>query len=305
MVNNFLFHRVNPERDPLWDPMDVRLFEKCIKFISRNFEVRQVEELLPDGNSLHSNRKFATIVFDDGYKDNIQWAAPVLEKYKIKASFYVVTDCINNNIPTWTYILDYLFRNTAIQKLDVLFDFVPVALRVKELKDEQLRVNYVKKLKPAMKKLSHENRTQLMDHFSKVFNDVALPKLMMDWDDLRQLRSYGHYIGSHTITHCMLGTMNDETEIKNELSGSGNEIKTQLGYFPKTISYPVGSYNETTIRLSKEAGYQVGLAVKQRKYDPSRDSVFEIPRIELYNEAWLKTQMRINGVYGKLSKLFN
>lgn len=305
MVSNFLFHRVNPQRDPLWDPMDVSLFERTINFINKNFIVCQLEDLFNERNMATGKKKWATIVFDDGYKDNIEYAAPILEKYKIKASFYVVTDCIKHNTPTWTYILDFLFRNTATKKLDILFDFVPAALRVKELKDEQLRVNYVKKLKPAMKQLSHENRLQLMDHFSKTFNDVALPKLMMDWNDLRQLQSSGHYIGSHTISHCMLGTMNVETEIKKELSGSGNEIKTQLGYFPKTISYPVGSYNETTIRLSKDAGYEIGLAVKQRKYDPARDNLFEIPRIELYNEPWLKTQMRINGVYGKLSKLLN
>ncbi|MBK7956947.1 MAG: polysaccharide deacetylase family protein [Bacteroidetes bacterium] len=35
--------------------------------------------------------------FDDGYLDNLEYAAPILAKYKVPASFYVVTDCIDQN----------------------------------------------------------------------------------------------------------------------------------------------------------------------------------------------------------------
>ena len=119
---------------------------------------------------------------------------------------------------------------------------------------------------------------------------------MMDWQDLLKLTEQGHYIGSHTVSHCMLGTMDDPNEIKDELQLSGWMIEKHLGYFPKTISYPVGSYNETTINLSKEAGYTIGLAVKQKPYYPEKDGIFEIPRIELYNENWLKTRMRISNI---------
>jgi peptidoglycan/xylan/chitin deacetylase (PgdA/CDA1 family) len=91
----------------------------------------------------------------------------------------------------------------------------------------------------------------------------------------------------------MLGTMTNLDEIKAELTESARLIEKNLGHFPKTISYPVGSYNETTIKLSREAGYSIGLAVKQRPYLPMTDSIFEIPRIELYNENWLKTVLRI------------
>jgi len=66
-----------------------------------------------------------------------------------------------------------------------------------------------------------------------------------------------------------------------------------LGHFPTTISYPVGSYNETTKRISKEVGYKIGLAVNQNIYDPDKQDLFEIPRIELYNEPWWKTRLRI------------
>lgn len=46
MVRNFLFHRVNPQRDKLWNPMSVELFDKCIGYISKKYTVMLFEELV-------------------------------------------------------------------------------------------------------------------------------------------------------------------------------------------------------------------------------------------------------------------
>ncbi len=238
----------------------------------------------------------ATILFDDGYKDNILYAAPILAKYNCKASFYIVTECIDKNIPTWTHILEHCFQYTKKSDIDLIFNFLPLDLQVTELSTGEKRIEYVKKLKPFLKKISHRKRNLILDRVIEAYNDVDLPRIMMDWKDLLKLTEQGHYIGSHTVSHCMLGTMDDPNEIRDELQISGGIIEKHLGYFPKTISYPVGSYNETTIKLSKEAGYTIGLAVKQKPYYPAKDDIFEIPRIELYNENWLKTRLRISNI---------
>jgi len=86
MIRNFLFHRVSPERDKLWDPMDVPLFDKCIRYIAAHYQVVLLEDLIA-GKIQRGKKKLATISFDDGYKDNIVYAAPILEKYNCKASF--------------------------------------------------------------------------------------------------------------------------------------------------------------------------------------------------------------------------
>ena len=303
MVKNFLFHRVNPQRDVLWGLMDVALFDKCISHISKNYYVVLLEDLVLNQKDFPSNKKYATIVFDDGYKDNIEYALPVLNKYKVKASFYVVTDCIEKNIPTWTYILDYSFQYTNKNSIDLSFDFLPAELRIKEIGTHAARTAYVRKLKPALKKVTHTDRLKVIEIVQRSFDDVEIPRLMMGWNDLLQLKNAGHYIGSHTVSHCMLGTMTSEEEIKKELLNSGEKIREQLGYFPVTISYPVGSYNSHTIQHSKEAGYKIGLAVKQQPYNQTTGNLFEIPRIELYNEPWLKTRLRMEGIAQKFSKL--
>jgi peptidoglycan/xylan/chitin deacetylase (PgdA/CDA1 family) len=302
MIRNFLFHRVNPERDRLWDPMDVTLFERCIKYISRKYEVALIEDIV-FSKEFHSDKEFATIMFDDGYRDNIQYAVPVLDKYNCRASFYVVTDCIDKNIPTWTHMLEYAFQFTNKSDIELDFDFLPPELKTTRLPGREERISYAGKLKKYLKTLPHADRNKVLDRVMNTWNDIELPNLMMSWDDLKKLKGAGHYIGSHSVTHSMLATMTDEAAIRNELAESGNIIRDKLGHFPLTISYPVGSFNETTKRLAKEAGYKIGLAVKQNAYKPEKEDIFEIPRIELYNEAWWKTRLRITNTLENIKTL--
>ena len=78
MIRNFLFHRVHPQRDKLWDPMSVDLFDKCIRYISKKYDVVLFEDLaFSDKYKSNNNKSIATIMFDDGYKDNIEFAAPI------------------------------------------------------------------------------------------------------------------------------------------------------------------------------------------------------------------------------------
>ncbi|HCB62189.1 MAG TPA: hypothetical protein DEP77_09635 [Bacteroidales bacterium] len=304
MIRNFLFHRVTPQKDLLWDPMRPELFEKVIRHITTKYSVVQFEEMM-GSISLHSNKKAATIMFDDGYKDNIDFALPILQKYNVKASFYVVTDCISNNSPTWTHVLEYRFQNTQKKAIDLRFDFLPEELQVNTLNSNSEKLMYVSKLKPFLKKISSQNRKQVLDAVNYYFDDIKLPTLMMDWSDLRLLKEQGHFIGSHSQTHDMLGTIDDETIVFNDLKNSAEAIEKNLGHFPATISYPVGSYNEQVIRLSKKAGYKYGLAVKQTVFNSETDNFFEIPRIELYNESWFKTKLRISNKLETIKSLIH
>jgi peptidoglycan/xylan/chitin deacetylase (PgdA/CDA1 family) len=302
-MKNFLFHRVNPNRDILWDPMDPILFEKCIKYIKNNYEVVSLEEyILNDEKNVNSN-KIATILFDDGYKDNLEYAAPILSKYKCPASFYIITDCIEKNIPSWTHILEHQFLFTKKDSVDFDAKGLPEYINKRNWKNQAEKIAYIKKLKPFLKTISHVERENILSQISQSLNDIELPRVMMSWDDVKQLKDYGFTIGSHTVTHAMLGTIVDENIVKKELNDSGNEILKKLGFFPKTISYPVGSYNETTMRLSKKAGYEIGLAVKQTIHNPSRNNIFEVSRIELYNESWLKTRLRISNQLENIKSL--
>lgn len=303
MVRNFLFHRVHPQRDPLWDPMDVALFDKCIQHIAKKYEVVLFEDLVQDKTALSQKNKYATIMFDDGYKDNIEYALPFLEKHNVKASFYVVTDCIDKNIPTWTHVLEHSFQATKKQSLTLPFDVLPDNLKSKSFPTHEEKLKFAAQLKPFLKTIPHQKRTSILKSIEQQFDDVEMPRLMMNWDDVRELKKLGHYIGSHSVTHSMLGTMEKESDIEKELQISGNRIKEELGYFPDTISYPIGSFDERVKKLSQKVGYSIGLAVKQDVFNPKSEDLFEVSRIELYNEPWWKTKLRISNKLENIKRL--
>src|SRR5690349_9030874 len=130
LVRNILFHRVSPEKDSMWPPMQPTLIENTIRYLTRQIQVVPLEEYLADPDAFSKRKKIASVRFDDGYKDIIEYAAPILKEYNCPASFYVVTDCINRDVPTWTYILDHALQQTKKDKVELNFEYVPPELRV-------------------------------------------------------------------------------------------------------------------------------------------------------------------------------
>lgn len=304
MIRNFLFHRVNPTREQLWDPMPPELFEKCISYISRKFNVVLLEDLLADPDK-YAKQSIATICFDDGYLDNYTHALPILEKYNCKASFYVVTDCIDFNQMTWTHQLDYRFIHTNREQLDIQFDFLLEEFHATSLSTRDKRIAYCKRLKPAIKKLPNLQRAKVCAHVAELLDDVQMPELMMNWNQLSELIQLGHRVGSHSVSHPMLASIQDEEELGLELSVSAMRIEEKLGQFPETISYPIGSFDDRVVEQSKAAGYQFGLAVQQRDFNWPQDDVFRVPRVEVYNEKWFKTWLRLSGWLPTMKRLMS
>lgn len=305
IIRNFLFHRVSPETEAMWPPMKPELFTRIIKQLVRDFTVVPLEHYLNDPKSVVTKKKMATVLFDDGYKDNIEYAAPILKELNCPASFYVVTDCINKNIPTWTYILDNFLTKTRAEKIEFPFDFVPEKFKSVQTKINKKLNPVINELKPWMKKLSNPQRLLILQSLTDQCRDVQTPeKKMMNWDDVRQLQSDGFIIGSHSHTHPCLSSLTDIAEIKDELNLSREKIRAETGQSPQTISYPMNDYDERVMRVAKEEGYEYGLAVGERFYTVGKYDIYSIPRSELHQEPWWKVQIRIRGVYTGIKKVW-
>ena len=298
LIRNFLFHRVSDEEDALWPPMKPALFSRIISFLTQHYQVVPLEHFLDEPDSFKkANKSIATVLFDDGYKDNIEYAASILQKYKCPASFYIVTDCIDRNIPTWTYIIDNVLQQTKQDILKLPYDFVPEKFRSVQLNNQTQPNVAVKFLKPWMKSLNNTERLLVTESILQQSGDVkTLNNKMMNWEDIRQLSKEGFIIGSHSHTHPLLASLEDESAITGELKISAQKILEQTGYAPQTISYPIGSFDERVTRLSKEQGYKYGLAVKQQFFQYPTD-LMTIPRVELYQQPWWKVKLHLTGNY--------
>ena len=289
-----LFHRVHPVRDVMWDPMDLKHFEDILKFVKKNYTVLPLLEIL-NTKPAPVKRPLAAITFDDGYRDFIEYSLPIMDSLKIPSSIYVVTDCVSKNRPTWTFEVDYLFFNTSKLQIDwtIETNFLPDELRKDKFVNKKELIAFCINFKQYIKKIPEEKRTILLQDLFRSFNDVTVPgDLMMNWKEVKQIIYAGVEVGSHTVTHPPLATLSG-ADLDRELQLSKAEFLNYTGTNTSVISYPVGSYNQQVKEASLRAGYNFGLAVNHTTHDVNNGDVFEIPRIELYNESFLKSWLRI------------
>lgn len=292
----FLFHRVSPSKEKWAIPTSPKIFEKCVRHITRHHWVRTIEDVLLEKEKNNADKNIACITFDDGFKDNIEYAAPILKKYNCPASFYPVTDCIDHDLPTWTHIYHRAFQETSMKSIILHSDHLPQFKGKISFSSATKKESFCKTLFQKMKLLPQVEIDKIMREVADGFNDVPLPSgFMMDWKDINELMQSGFAIGSHTKTHALLSNIDNDVELSNELTFSSERIRNETGKSPISVSYPVGFYNEKVKQAAKNAGYKIGLAVNQRFYRLT-DSNFEVPRVDIYADSgWLKTYLRLNG----------
>ncbi|MDP2927670.1 MAG: polysaccharide deacetylase family protein [Candidatus Omnitrophota bacterium] len=90
-------------------------FIKQMAFIKKNgYEVITLDELvrsIKDKKSFKRNKIVITI--DDGYKDNFQYAYPVLKKFGFPATIFLVTDYIGKGFLNWDEVIAMSKDNIA------------------------------------------------------------------------------------------------------------------------------------------------------------------------------------------------
>lgn len=89
-----MYHMVSPHKDGAkFNGLRVRpeRFEQQVRWLSeQGFQFFTVSELWAQWHTLPE--KSVAITFDDGYADNLYIALPILQKYRAKATVYVVVD---------------------------------------------------------------------------------------------------------------------------------------------------------------------------------------------------------------------
>lgn len=118
-----------------------------------------------------------------------------------------------------------------------------------------------------------------MDHFRDL---TRYDTTFLSPDQLPELRKHGIEVGAHTHTHRNLARLTID-QMRDEITRSKQIVEDALGEPVRSFAYPFGKrgihYNENTVNLVREAGFQGAAAVAFRSVT-ARNSlkVFEIPR---------------------------
>ena len=101
------FHRVNDwmAEDPI--TCGTSRFEEFCVFFKRHFRVVPLSEQVRGCREARNMGGTLSITFDDGYRDNAEVAAPILERLGLPATFFVTTGFIGTDYtPPWDRHLD-------------------------------------------------------------------------------------------------------------------------------------------------------------------------------------------------------
>jgi len=109
-----LYHRVDDiTNDPLMLTVSKKCFEEHLLFLKKNYNLISLKELSQHivSNTLKGNE--AAITFDDGYKDNLKNALPILEKYSIPVTIFVSTSLLGKQA-AFEWDMKYMEKNRAV-----------------------------------------------------------------------------------------------------------------------------------------------------------------------------------------------
>lgn len=96
------FHRVHDSRDSTGLTITTTSFAQYCRFFSERFRVVPLHELVTRLEQQLPVGGYLAITFDDGYRDNYQYAAPLLRSLSLPATFFVVSDWIGSDVvPAW------------------------------------------------------------------------------------------------------------------------------------------------------------------------------------------------------------
>jgi len=274
-------------------------FERHMRFLAKNFNVMSASELVEVmERKTRLPAKSAVVTFDDGYRNGLTVAAPIMRNYGIPAIFNICTGYVSQPVMLWPDEIAFRILNWPdaacplpdgrIEYLDSDFDKrLKAAVRIQELCkviDDAQRLAYIATLQ--------SNAASLRD--LELDEDARF----MSWDDARELSRQGFEIGSHTVTHPILTRLSAERRA-DELISSKTQIERELGRECRVIAYPNGltrDADESVYKAADEAGYRIGFTLQ--RHLAKLGSPLAVNRINVPgNEPQAVFESRAAGVY--------
>jgi len=232
------------------------IFEQQMEFMARRSTPVSMDDVLEfvEGRKELLKQAFA-VTFDDGYADNAEIAAPILEKLGIPGAFYITVGYIETGKLPWVVRMRYAFA-TSKQKSWTAPDGSTFPLTDSNARDSA----FAKALK-YLGGLADTHQETILRQLETELGGTgpSLPDLMLKWEQARSLANRGHVVGSHTVSHPNLAHVKDDTALRKELGDSKRILEAQLGLPVRHFSYPVPvltpHWTPHTVEISREAGY--------------------------------------------------
>ncbi len=247
------------------------LFEAHMRLLARQYHVVDVHTLVADlreGQPITS--RTVCITFDDGYRNVVRCALPVLSALGLSACLFPTLELVGTREMHWPDVLGRVVARCAPLSISLegtTYDVCRASRRqleglLKGLPDEPLSAG-LQQLRAALPR-------QLEPGESAVVSEA----------DLETWCAAGMSVGSHGLAHRNLSQLS-EIEVRRELRESRERLAAAVGRTVSLLAYPYGracDHNADTRRFAREEGYDAALALRHEQVTLWSD-LYSLPRV--------------------------
>jgi len=234
-----------------------RLVRSLLGYVRQHFDVVPLSVLLADNLRLRGQ---LAITFDDGLRNNVEVAYPILKALALPATFFVCPALIGSGA--------WLWNHEARQRLQRL-GLAPERI--------EARVESMKRL-PFAERLAEEARIrEATPHFAPTEQERHEFDLA-DWDELKALDPALITIGSHTLTHPILPSL-DALHLEREISQSRKVLEERLQRAVELFAYPNGDVDARSLDCVRRH-YRGAVTVEEGSVLPGSDHHL-LPRLNV------------------------
>jgi peptidoglycan/xylan/chitin deacetylase (PgdA/CDA1 family) len=262
------YHRVVEHRDPAFDtyrrnvsatPSD---FVHQMDYLTERFHpvsLVQVEAALDGGRRLP--RRPLLVTFDDGYRDNLLTALPILQERGIPMTLFLASGFVGGGRPFPWDLAAWCFHHTTRRGADlpVLGERAWAGPRQRE----QTLIAWLETLKHLPDETRQEAVEALPERLGVTVPPGVLKDLCVSWDEVRVLADAGVSFGAHTESHPILTRVSKE-QARREITGSKQRLEEELGRPVRAFAYPnggQGDFDQATVGILAAAGFHLGFTL--------------------------------------------
>ena len=245
-------HRVSGDDEGYLEGTRPQWFAEQVAYLARHFELISLSTLVQCFEERREvPHRSAVLTFDDGFRDNLESALPVLEKHRAPATIFLVTGCLDTGELPWSQRLGYMLQHTPCAQARLgAGSTAPVDVASPAARRQAYSV-----VKEQLKPLPRASRERALDALAAELQVTPPRDRMLSWDDARALRASGLELGAHTVSHPWLARIPWEESLA-EMRDSRDALRDRLGVAHPSFAFPAGSYTPELIAAAREMGFR-------------------------------------------------
>jgi peptidoglycan/xylan/chitin deacetylase (PgdA/CDA1 family) len=286
----FMLHHVRPAREAAFQPN--RHLEVTPEFLratlshlrSRQIDIVSMDELHERLVQGRFTRRFAAFTLDDGYRDNLDYALPVLREFDAPLTVYVASDFAEGTGRLWWTALEAIVAKA--EQIDVQIGNSSLQLDATTPAAKQAAFD---RLHDWLRGLPGEHDLQREIEALCARYDVDMAalcrSLCLSWDEVKRFAADPLVtIGAHSISHCNLAKQSEEIAAQ-EMATSRARIEEALERPVLHFAYPYGNREAAGARefaLAAAAGFKTAVTTRPGMlFAENAGHMTALPRVSL------------------------